>query len=140
MKTAATPRGRPKTSPLTRAEQLRAAKRAQRQRERQEGLGKVELRLTTEQAERLRVATKIPGFDSALNRFLEELVVDIDRWPGLRELAWNRADRWIPSEEALSIYERNWRFVDPSELSQDELDLIDRLKRQFGESCHQLPK
>lgn len=132
MNAPATTRGRPKTSPLTRAEQLREAKRAQRQRERQAGLSKVELRLPTEQAERLRAAMKSPGFGPALDRFLEELMVDIDRWPGLRELAWNRADRWIPSEEALSIYERNWRFVDPKELSQDELDLIDRLKRQFG--------
>ena len=111
---------------------LRAAKRAQRRREKQAGLGTVELRLPTEQAERLRAAMKTPGFDPAFDRFLEQLVVDVDRWPGLRELTWNRADRWIPSEEALSIYERNWRFVDPGELSRDELDLIDRLKRQFG--------
>ena len=119
-------------SPLTRAEQLRAAKRAQRQRERRAGLTTVELRLTAEQAERLRAAMKIPGFEPTFDRFLENLVVDIDRWPGLRELAWNRADRWISSEEALSIYERNWRFVDPGELSQEELDLIDRLKQQVG--------
>lgn len=132
MKTKATIRGRPKTSPLTRAEQLRAAKRAQRQRERHEGLSTVELRLPAERAERLRVAIKTPGFEPALDRFLENLVLDIDQWPGLRELAWNRADRWIPSEEALSIYERNWRFVDPRQLTQDELDLIDHLKQQFG--------
>ena len=76
-------------------------------------------------------AVKAPGFKPALDRFLENLVLDIDQWPGLRELAWNRAGRWIPSEEALSIYERNWRFVDPRQLSQDELELIDRLKQQF---------
>lgn len=132
VKTTVTTRGRPKTSPLTRAEQLRAAKRAQRQRERRAGLSVVELRLPTDQADRLRAAVKAPGFKLALDRFLEKLVLDIDQWPGLRELAWNRADRWIPSEEALSIYERNWRFVDPRQLSQDELELIDRLKQQFG--------
>ncbi len=132
MKTTVTTRGRPKTSPLTRAEQLRAAKRAQRQRERRAGLSAVELRLPTEQADRLRTAIKAPGFKPALDQFLENMVLDIDQWPGLRELAWNRTDRWIPSEEALSIYERNWRFVDPQQLSQDELALIDRLKQQFG--------
>ena len=133
MNLIATTRGRPKTSPLTRAEQLRAAKRAQRQRERRAGLSTVELRLPTDQADRLSAAVKAPGFKLALDRFLENLVLDIDQWPGLRELAWNRADRWIPSEEALSICERNWRFVDPRQLSPDELELIDRLKQQFGE-------
>jgi hypothetical protein len=53
-------------------------------------------------------------------------------WPTLRSLAWNRSDRWIPAEEALALYERNWRFVEPTRLNQEEADLIDRLKNHFG--------
>ena len=132
MKKATTGRGRPRISPLTRAEQLRAAKRAQRQRERRAGLTTVELRLPASQAERLRAAVNAPRFNPALDQFLQDMILDIDQWPGLRELAWNRADRWIPAEEALALYERNWRFVDPQQLTQAESELIDRLKHQFG--------
>ena len=126
------PRGRPRTSPLTRVEQLRAAKRAQRKRERLAGLAEVQLRLTSDEAARLRVAANAPHFRKALDGLLEDLVVDLDRWPRLRELAWNRVDRWSPAEEALALYERNWRFVHPDELTPEEATLIDRLKGQFG--------
>ena len=130
MKTKA--RGRPRTSPLTRAEQLRVAKRAQRKRQRRAGLGTIELRLPAAQAARLRVAAPTTGFESQLQQFLEEMVVDINQWPALSELAWNRTDRWIPAEEAFALYERNWRLVDQAGLTKDETDLIDRLKHRFG--------
>ncbi|HUP09959.1 MAG TPA: hypothetical protein VMU47_22605 [Caldimonas sp.] len=125
-------RGRPRTSPLTRAEQLRAAKRAQRQRLRGAGLTEVQLRLPASEATRLRAAANAPHFRKALDGFLQGVVVDIEQWPRLRELAWNRADRWIPAEEALALYERNWRFVQPNELTAEEAALVDRLKQQFG--------
>lgn len=125
-------RGRPKTSPLTRVQQLRAAKHAQRQRERRAGLTTVELRVPADQAVRLRAAMNARGFRQALDRFLHDEVLDTDQWPTLRALAWNRADRWIPADEALALYERNWRFVEPARLSRDEADLIDQLKNRFG--------
>ncbi len=83
--------------------------------------------------QRLDFRSNLPRFKPALDQFLQDIVLDIEQWPGLRELAWNRVDRWIPAEEALAIYERNWRFVDPQQLSQDELELIDRLKQQYGD-------
>ena len=132
MKTVATNRGRPRTSTLTRAEQLRAAKRAQRRRERRAGMAAVELRLPADQAERLRAAVGAPRFKQALDEFLQEVVLDIDMWPVLRELAWNRAGRWIAAEDALALYERNWRFVEPARLSKEEAGLIDRLKDRHG--------
>jgi hypothetical protein len=125
-------RGRPRTSPLDRREQLRAAKRAQRQRERRAGLAAVQLRLPADQAERLRAAANAPSFRSALDQFLEEAVLDLDKWPVLRTLAWNRADRWIPAEDALALYERNWRFVELERLATEEANLVDRLKNRFG--------
>ena len=125
-------RGRPRTSKLSRAEQLRAAKRAQRHRERAAGLATLELRLPREQAKRLRVAAATPLFGKALDALLDEVVVDIERWPTLRELAWNRLDRWIPASEALSLYERNWRFVEPKRVAKEEAELIAKLRARHG--------
>ena len=115
MKESVTIRGRPRTSPLTRAEQLRAAKREQRRRQRQAGL-----------------VTGTPRFRQSLDRFLRDEVLDLNEWPALRELAWNRANRWIPAEEALALYERNWRFVKTDSLTRKEANLINHLKERCG--------
>ena len=125
-------RGRPKTSTLTRQEQLREAKRAQRRRERGRGIAPVQLQLPRERAEKLRAATNAAGFEAAFGQFLDGLVVDLNAWPVLRELAWNRADRFIPGDHALGLYERNWRLVDPKRMKADERALLDRLKDRFG--------
>ena len=132
MKSPPIPRGRPRTSALDRAAQIRLAKRAQRLREREAGIAAVELRLPRRQAERLRVAAGVARFGEALDTFLAEVVLDLNEWPKLRELAWNRADHWIAAEDAMAVYERNWRFVDIGELSKAEADLIDRLKHRYG--------
>ena len=115
-----------------RAEQLRAAKRAQRERERHAGLVAFALRLPRIQALRLRVAAAAPHFGRNLDAFLRDAVLDIDEWPKLRELAWNRAGPWIAAEDALALYERNWRFVDPADLTREEADLVERLKSRHG--------
>jgi hypothetical protein len=124
--------GRPRTSPLPRAEQLREAKRRQRLRERSAGLRKVELQLPSADAERLRVALGDAGFREAARELLDRHVVDIQAWPALRELAWNRADRWISGAEALALYERNWRFIDARRLDGAEREFIERLAKAFG--------
>ena len=131
-KSAAMRPGRPKRSPLTRAEQLRQAKRMQRKRERRAGLAAVELRVPAAQAKRLRVASRPPQFGQLLDDFLQDVVIDLHAWPTLRELAWSRKDRWIPAADALALYERNWRFVEPARLTPEEAALIDRLKSRFG--------
>jgi hypothetical protein len=131
----ATPRkrgGRPRTSALSRQEQVRLAKRAQRERERAAGIAQLSLRVTEEEAQRLRVAAAAPHFREALDAFLEDTVLDVDRWPALRELAWNRTGRWIAAEDAFALYERNWRFVDRARLTPEEAKLVDRLKDRFG--------
>ncbi len=125
-------RGRPKTSLLTREEQLRDAKRAQRQRERRAGLSTVQLRLPKIPADQLRVALKTPGFQQNLDNFLQDNVLDINQWSMLKDLAWNRHDQWLAAEEALRIYERNWRFVDVDKLDKEEAELILRLQEHYG--------
>ncbi len=57
----------------------------------------------------------------------------IGDFPQLRLIAWNRDLRdAITGEEALGLYERNWRFVDEKALLPHERDLIDRLTCEYG--------
>ena len=55
-------RGRPRTSALPRAEQLRHAKRAQRERSRAQGLVECRLTLSDQDAEMLKCRARLPGF------------------------------------------------------------------------------
>ena len=125
-------RGRPKTSKLSRTEQLRAAKQRERTRRRIAGLKSVQLELPEEDAARLRTALADAGFRRAAALLLDEYVVDLQRYPALRELAWNRVDRWVTAPEALALYERNWRHVDKESLGEEERALIKRLTHVFG--------
>jgi transcriptional regulator with XRE-family HTH domain len=54
-------------------------------------------------------------------------------YPELKKLAWqlHGVDEIAPSE-ALNLYERNWRHVDPAALSEHEAALIDALSREIG--------
>lgn len=125
--------GRPKISPLTRAEQLRRAKRAQREREREAGLVDVQLRLPRMLADRLAVARRARDFEARLESLLDRAVVRIADYPQLRDLAWNRVDEYLPAREAFQLYERNWRLVEVDRLEPCERALIDRLKNEFGD-------
>jgi hypothetical protein len=125
-------KGRPRTNPLPRREQLRVSKRAQRTRERAAGWVLCQVRVRKATSERLRYALSLPGFEDALATFLAEQLIDTHEYPELRLLCWNRAERFIPAAEAFALYERNWRFVDPVALSPAERALIDRLAGRFG--------
>lgn len=120
------------TSKMTRREQLRRAKRAQRDRERRAGLVNVQLVLPGDTARKLRVARRAADFPKQLDDALDQLVVRLADYPQLRDLAWNRKDEYIPAKEAFQLYERNWRFVEPERLDPQEQALIDRLKAGFG--------
>ena len=124
--------GRPKNSPLDRAGQLRAAKRKQRERERAAGLALVQLKLPRPVAAKLMAATRAAGFAEALDGLLDQLVIRIQEFPALRDIARNRAEEFIPAREAFGLYERNWRFVDPQKLDQREQNLVRWLAERFG--------
>ncbi|MEO8411317.1 MAG: hypothetical protein ABI478_12175 [Propionivibrio sp.] len=54
-------------------------------------------------------------------------------FPQLKLIAWNRGENaLIEDEEALALYERNWRFVEQDRLGQQERELIDRLVKMYG--------
>ncbi len=119
-------------TPPARREQLRLAKRAQRERERKSGLALVQLRLGRALAAKLTDAARQEGFEGLLERVLDEALVTIADYPALSEIAWNRTGSWIPARDALRLYERNWRFVDAGSLEPRERALIERLSERFG--------
>lgn len=125
-------RGRPRASRLTRREQLRLAKRAQRARERRAGLVNVQVRLARADAVLLRTALARPGFAHRLREFLGEAIIPIAAYPNLAALCWNRTDRFVTDEEAFRLYERNWRFVDVKRMKAAERELVARLAARYG--------
>jgi hypothetical protein len=125
-------RGRPRTNPLPRREQLRRAKRAQRNRQKVANLVEVQLTLPRSVAAKLAVARRAPDFVTRLDDTLDRLVVRLADYPQLRDLAWNRVDELIPAKEAFQLYERNWRLLDLGTLDERERALIARLKAELG--------
>jgi hypothetical protein len=125
-------RGRPRTNPLPRREQLRRAKRAQRNRQKVANLVEVQLTLPRSVAAKLAVARRAPDFVTRLDDTLDRLVVRLADYPQLRDLAWNRVDELIPAKEAFQLYERNWRLLDLGTLEERERALIARLKAELG--------
>jgi len=125
-------RGRPKTNPLPRREQLRRAKQAQRARHKLANMVELQLTLPADLAARLAVVRRGPRFVEWLDAALRHAVVRLADYPQLQDLAWNRADEFIPAKEAFQLYERNWRLVDVDRLDARERELIAELKADFG--------
>jgi hypothetical protein len=124
--------GRPKTSPLSRREQLRLAKRAQRARERAAGMTAIPLKLAARDAERLRAAMARPEFTHQLRGLLDDTLIEIAGYENLATLCWNRRDRYLGAEDAFRLYERNWRLVDQRRMKSAERALIERLAARYG--------
>ncbi len=124
--------GRPRTSVLTRAEQLRLAKRAQREREAEAGHTEVRIKLPRTLAQRLLFASRQPEFIALITKVLESETVEVSRYPQLKLLCWNRRSQFLTPQEAWSLYERNWRFVEIDQLEPAERQLIETLSARFG--------
>ena len=58
--------------------------------------------------------------------------LNIDDYPQMALLAWNRVVRVIAADDAFALYEAYWRFVDQDELTVIEAALINRLIKQYG--------
>lgn len=126
------PVGRPRSSALTRTEQLRLAKRAQRVRDGDAGQHEARLKLPRALAERLVFASRQPDFIAALTKLVDAMVVEVSRYPQLKLLCWNRRARYLALEDAWSLYERNWRFIDVETLDPSERELIESLFARHG--------
>jgi hypothetical protein len=132
MKPAIRNRGRPRTNVLPRQEQLRLAKRAQRERDRKDGRTLCQVKLREADANMLRIGLGIPGFEDDLREFLANTIVDAERYENLKLLRWNRSGRYLTDREAFGLYERNWRLVDTAHLDEEERSLINKLARKYG--------
>ena len=122
----------PKRTRIPRAEQLRRAKRLQRERQREAGLVHLQLTLPKPLADKFVVARRQPEFVATLEHMLDEVLVRIADYPQLRDIAWNRDDGWISASEAFQLYERNWRFVDTKTMPPRERALLARLTEKYG--------
>ena len=57
----------------------------------------------------------------------------LQNFPQLRLIAWNmREEDLLEDQVAFALYERNWRFVDQTQLLNHERELIERLCVEFG--------
>lgn len=60
-------------------------------------------------------------------------VVRIDEYPQLRLIAWQLGDGAdIPEADALRLYERNWRHVDPAAMQPKERQFLQHLVDTWG--------
>jgi len=61
------------------------------------------------------------------------MLIQADHYPQLRLLCWNRGgSNAIRGEDALALYEANWRHIDEKALTPDERHLLDRLIARYG--------
>lgn len=59
--------------------------------------------------------------------------INVNAYPQLKALCWNRADdAVVDGEEALGLYENNWRMVEPEKFEKRERELLDQLVAQYG--------
>jgi transcriptional regulator with XRE-family HTH domain len=58
--------------------------------------------------------------------------IPLDRYPKLKELAWQVHGTDLSPREALDIYERNWRHVDRETLTVEEKELVESLRKALG--------
>jgi transcriptional regulator with XRE-family HTH domain len=59
--------------------------------------------------------------------------IRVSKFPQLKRIAWQiKNSREISLEEALYLYERNWRHISVEKLNDEEREFIDRLLMHFG--------
>lgn len=61
------------------------------------------------------------------------MTVALAAFPQLRAICWNRRpDDTVDGAEALALYERNWRHVQPEAFTLEEQALLDALVARYG--------
>ncbi len=54
-------------------------------------------------------------------------MIELENYSTLRLLCWNQRSGFVSRQDAFSIYERNWRFVEKDKLTDSECPLVDEL-------------
>ncbi len=60
------------------------------------------------------------------------MIVCRNDYPSLSLLMWDLHTDTLDGEEALKIYETNWRYLNPHEVSAEEMAFIQTLADQYG--------
>ena len=116
-----------------RKEQLRRAKRRQREKEREAGLVLYQLKLPADLLDKMKTGMSDDLFPRKLYGFLEREIIEVDHFPSLKLLCWNRHTRLLTRKEAFDLYERNWRHVDANAMTELERQLVNELKNEYGQ-------
>lgn len=78
-------------------------------------------------------AAPVPtGRAAARTQAVDVEVIELDRYPQLKLLAWGRHTPTVTGREALALYERNWRHVDQGRLEAHERALLSALTKAYG--------
>ena len=112
--------------------QLRSAKRRQRLKERDAGLGLYQIRLPVPICNRLRTGMQDPEFVQRLQDYIAHEIIEAAVFPNLALLIWNRDVEYLTRRDAFQLYERNWRYLDEKNIPAHERALIDQLNQEFG--------
>ena len=63
-------------------------------------------------------------------------MIALDQCPQLRLLLWNRARPiMLEEEDAFSLYERSWRFIEPEKFSESESEIFHYLLKKYGKGA-----
>ena len=57
----------------------------------------------------------------------DDTLIPLSEYPQLKKLAWQLNKSELTPQEALNLYERNWRYVNVNEMSPKERELIQSL-------------
>ena len=117
---------------LQRKQQLRSAKRRQRQKERDAGLALYQIRMPKHLCHRLKAGMQNPVFVQKIQDYIVHEIIEVAAFPNLALLIWNQDVEYLTRKDAFQLYERNWRHIDEAHLPAHERALIDELALEFG--------
>lgn len=70
---------------------------------------------------------------SQAGTIFKDMRIETDDYPQLRLLCWNRdGSKTISGEDALALYEANWRHIDQDALTPEERKLLQTLAAEYG--------
>lgn len=61
------------------------------------------------------------------------MVIDRKDYPELNLILWDTKQQVFTEKEAFNKYDRRWRYVDHGRLAQQERELINHLKKLYGD-------
>jgi len=61
------------------------------------------------------------------------MVIDRKDYPELNLILWDTKQQVFTEKEAFNKYDRRWRYVDHGRLTKQERELINHLKKLYGD-------